>query len=63
MHRLDAVHDLLEQDVAVVGEDRALRVVLLERVRRWLAHFDGPVRVGDASLEKTNRKLKTVRKH
>ena len=30
MHRLDAVHHLLEQDVAVVGEDGAAGVVHLE---------------------------------
>lgn len=54
MHRLDAVHHLLEQDVAVVGEDGAAGVVHLEGLRRGLTDLDGPVRIGDSSLLQGN---------
>jgi hypothetical protein len=50
VHRLDPLHDLLEQNVAVVGEDCTLRVVLLECIGGRLTDFDCPVRVGNASL-------------
>ena len=55
VHGFGTLHHLLQQDVAIVGEDRAAGVVLLEGLGCGFAHLDGPVGVGNSGLKlKTN---------
>ena len=51
VHWLLALHHFLEQEVAIVGEDCAIGVVLLEGLGCRLAHLDGPMRVCYSGLK------------